>query len=91
MIIRSLEQTNNQEAIRANILHYLQHPQVVHWFAKRTTDQPFQKKLSTLVSEGKPEEAIRLCEKEVAALTRKATAASTIQRLRSALNKLIRR
>ena len=50
MISRSLEQKENTEQIRQNILLTLADPQVVHWYAKRHPKNAFEKKTSRLVT-----------------------------------------
>ena len=49
MIFRSLEQKENTEQIRQNILLTLADPQVVHWYANRNPQNAFEKKMSRLV------------------------------------------
>ena len=58
MIFRSLEQTENVTQIRQNILETLADAQVVHWYAKRNPQTPFEKEMSSLVVSGQCEKAL---------------------------------
>ena len=64
MIFRSLEQKDNIEQIRRNILNTLADSQVVHWYAKRNPQNPFEKKISSLVVSGQGEKALAAYEKQ---------------------------
>lgn len=91
VIFRSLDQTENRDVIRDNTLSYLRHPQIVYWFAHSNHTLPFRIQLSALIADGKAEEALRLCEKEHAALSKKPAAVSIKQRLRAIVKKIIGR
>lgn len=58
MIFRSLEQKNNTEQIRQNILETLSDTQVVRWYARRNPQTPFEKEMSNLVVSGQCEKAL---------------------------------
>lgn len=58
MIYRSLEQTENAEQIRQNILEALADSQVVHWYAKREPQNTFEQKMSQLVAYNQCEKAL---------------------------------
>ena len=58
MIFRSLEQKENQEQIRANILEVLADPQVIHWYAKREPQNAFEKEMSHFVLSGQHMKAL---------------------------------
>lgn len=58
MIFRSLEQTENTDLIRENILLTLSEPQVVHWYANRTCQNTFEGQVSQLVVSGRSEKAL---------------------------------
>ncbi len=64
MIFRSLEQTENAEQIRKNILETLQDAQVVHWYAKRKPENEFEHRMSQLVISGRCSEALSRYEKK---------------------------
>lgn len=49
MIFRSLEQKDNQEQIKQNILQALAETQVVHWYAKRKPQNSFEREMSRMV------------------------------------------
>ena len=57
MIFRSLEQKENTEQIRQNILDTLADEQVVHWYAKRDPENAFEKKMSSLIISRQGEKA----------------------------------
>ena len=71
MVFHSLEQKENRELIRQNILETLSNPQVVHWFAKRNPGNEFERKVSELIVAGNVEEAVRCYKKQVAQNQRK--------------------
>jgi hypothetical protein len=52
MIFRSLEQTENTEQIRQNILEALSDPQVMHWYAKRNPENELERRTSAHVASG---------------------------------------
>ena len=58
MIFRSLEQKENTEQIRQNMLETLADPQVVHWYARRNPENAFEKKMSSLVVSSQREKAL---------------------------------
>lgn len=58
MIFRSLEQTENTEQIRQNILETLANPQVIHWYAERNPQNAFEKEMSQLVASNQCEKAL---------------------------------
>lgn len=64
MIFRSLEQRENAEQIRLNILKTLSDPQVVHWFQNREPENKFEHKLSHSVKNGHLERALSLCRRQ---------------------------
>lgn len=59
-IFRSLEQKENREQIRQNILQTLRDEQVIHWFTERNTNSSFQRKVGEMIISGDPEKALRL-------------------------------
>ena len=59
MIFRSLEQKDNTEQIRQNILETLADPQVLHWYAKRNPQNVFEQEVSQLVISGRVEKALQ--------------------------------
>ena len=65
MILRSLEQRENQKIIRYNIYTTLQNEQVCTWYTKRTCSTVFQRKISKLLSRGKYRDVLRCYEKQV--------------------------
>lgn len=58
MIFWSLEQEENQEIIRNNIIETLKNEQVIYWFAKRKTDNSFEAKVQALVISGQCDKAL---------------------------------
>lgn len=57
-IFLSLEQQDNKQKIRENILETLQNEQVIYWYINRQYANNTEKKLSKLVGTGKIEQAI---------------------------------
>lgn len=58
MIYRSLEEKENQDVIRGNILSTLQKEQVVHWFVCRETHDAFSAKIKEWMRTGEFEKVI---------------------------------
>lgn len=88
MIFRSLEQTDNKEQIRKNILETLADPQVVHWYVKRNPQKAVEKKMSSLVVSGQREKALIAYEKQQ---KRKANTGRLRSLLRSIKRRVIKR
>lgn len=65
MIVRSLEEKENQEQIRKNIGDTLQNRQVVHWFSARIPEGKFEEKMSQYIVLGEYEKALRGYEKRL--------------------------
>lgn len=63
MIFRSLEQKENRELIRNNILETLQDEQVISWFAKREPSQSFHHELKDYIVSGEYEKALQCLER----------------------------
>ena len=64
MIFRSLEQTENTEQIRQNMLRILADPQVVRWFNGRSPSDQFEKKVTDNILSGQYEAALNCYDKE---------------------------
>lgn len=58
MIFRSLEQKENRDVIRRNIIDTLQNEQVVHWFTRRKVDDRFDIKIQALIVSGEYEKVL---------------------------------
>lgn len=63
MIFRSLEQTENTEQIRQNILRVLADQQVLHWFAQRAPTSSFEECATRLVLSRQQQAALKCYEK----------------------------
>lgn len=64
MIFRSLEQTQNKEQIRKNVLDTLNNETVKQWYANRTAKNGFEERIGQLVSEGRSKEALQNYERQ---------------------------
>lgn len=82
MIFRSLEQKDNQEVIRSNILDTLRNEQVRTWYANRTMRNGFEKKVSPLVGAGKPQKALQCYRNRAAYQKRKEALLDTMAQLK---------
>lgn len=91
MIVRSLDQTQDVEVIKSNILNTLRQEQVIHWFANRTPENEFEKQVSALVVAGKVEEALRGYEKEMVRKRRRQTASDIKGLIKRGVRKIVRR
>jgi len=88
MIFRSLEQTENTELIRQNILGTLQNDLVVHWFSRRDCVSDFEQKTSSLITSGDYSAALALYEKEYKSRLKKNNHSKMISRIKSFLKHL---
>lgn len=91
VIFRSLEQTQNREDIKCNIIDTLHEEQVVYWYANRMPQDAFEKKVSALVVAGKAEEALRGYEKRLAQKRRHQTVSSVKNLIKRGLRKIMGR
>lgn len=65
MVLRSLKEKKNREAIRRNINRALSQPQVVLWYGNRKAADDFEEITSKLITEGNVEEVIKIYENYV--------------------------
>lgn len=91
MVFHSLEQTENTEQIRKNILETLVDPQVVHWYANRNPENEFEHKVSELIVSGNVQEAVRCYEKQVSKKRMKHAYQNVKSCIRRVVRKIIRR
>ena len=91
MIFRSLEQKDNQEVIRSNILDTLRNEQVRTWYANRTVKNEFDQKINTMLLAGKYDEVLRCYEKKQRQSRRNEAAAKFTNRIKGVLRRLLRR
>lgn len=89
MIYRSLEQTENQEQIRYNILETLADAQVVYWYAKRGPKNAFEREISCLVVSGESKEALSRYEKDWEKQQKSEAGKAFILRAKQAVKKLL--
>ena len=64
MVFHSLEQKENRERIRQNILDTFQDGQVIHWFTMRSTNRVFQRKVKNAIVSGEYEKALQFFERQ---------------------------
>jgi hypothetical protein len=91
MVCRSLEQTQNRDAIMQNILNTLRDEQVIHWYTNRVCRDAFEKKVSNLILAGELEAAVSEFKKKVAQNNRKKKILNIKNRIKSVIRKLIGR
>ena len=89
MIFRSLEQTENAEQIRQNILRVFADQQVVQWFSKRTHADRFEKKVSDLINCGQAETALAYCEEKAKRVNRHKRTRDLFQRGKGFIKKIL--
>lgn len=91
MIFRSLEQSEDREAIRKNILETLRNEQVIHWFASRTPEDNFEKEMSALVAAGDAEKALHGYEKNLILKNKRARVGAVGNNMKRLIRKVIGR
>lgn len=91
MIYRSLDQTQNQDIIRQNILTTLRDPQVVYWYEKRQCRDAFDEKIKTLVVSGEAESALSAYEKKAEQRHRHQKRLNMKNRMKGYLKGILRR
>ena len=91
MIFRSLEQKDNIEQIRQNILETLAEPQVVHWYAKRNPENAFEKKMSSQVVSGQREKALLGYEKKQNKQRKQEARRASLYRAKQTVKKILGR
>lgn len=89
MIFKSLEQKENREQIKKNILDALRDESVIHWFAKRMSDGSFEKKMSDYVVSGRREKALNCCEKHAKKIKRERMIRYLSEKMKSRLKKVL--
>lgn len=89
MIFRSLEQRDNKELIRRNILDTLNNDTVKAWYTKRTAKNSFEEKMRDLVGLGRSEDAIRCCERQAAMQKMKATVVKVFNSIKYRIKKVL--
>ena len=89
MIFRSLEQTENAEQIRQNILRVLADQQVVQWFSKRTPTDRFEKKVSDLINCGQAETALAYYEEKAKRVNRHNRSSDLFRRRKGFIKKIL--
>ena len=89
MIFLSLEQTENTEQIRQNILKTLADPQVVHWYARRNPQTPFEKEMSNLVVSGQCEKALSGYKKKWENTQKKAAEKALVFKVKQVIKKVL--
>ena len=87
MIIRSLEQTEKKEEIRANIEKIVKHKTVLEWFEKREIINDHDKKVNQYILNGDTEGLLVLYTKTIKARSRKRGMDLIKQKLYSVLRK----
>ena len=90
MIFLSLEQTENADQIRNNIIETLQHELVIHWFSGRESQNSFEKVLSQCIAEHKLEQAFCLCKKQQKANKRREACTRLVARAKGLLRRIAR-
>lgn len=91
MIFRSLEQKDDRETIRNNMMDILKNEQVIYWFAKRTPESDFDQQISKLIEAGKLEQALNSYEKRMAQNRRRKAVVSMKHRIKRGIRKIVRR
>ena len=91
MIYRSLEQTENTEQIRQNILETLADSQVMHWYTKRDLANGLERSASQLVGSKEFERALKVYEKEWAAKQKKQAMKNVLAKAKQAVKKILGR
>lgn len=91
MIFRSLEQKQNREQIRQNILDTLQNEQVIHWFAKRQPVDDFEREMSRCVTTEEFQKALQGYETRVKVRTLRRHLSKWISRAKQIVKKLMGR
>ena len=89
MIFRSLEQTENTEQIRQNILETLADAQVVHWYAKRSPQNDLERKVSLLVETGQYEKTLAVYGKALEAKKNKQRTSRVVATAKKFIKKVI--
>lgn len=90
MVYRSLEQKENLNVIRNNILQTLQNEQVRKWFTKRARVNSFDKKISELIAKGNAVEALHCYEKKVIQRKRNSAFSKLVNCIKYGLMKICR-
>lgn len=88
MIFRSLEQTENKEQIRQNILQVLADQQVIQWFSKRIPKDRFEKKVSNLIHSDQAETALTYYEEKGKHVSRHKLSGDLFQRGKRIIKKI---
>lgn len=88
MIFRSLEQENLRNEIERNILNTLKKDVVIDWYAERSPEKPFDKKMSQLVTSGKPEKALSCYKKKAKQKRRQMHLARNINCIKQGLREI---
>lgn len=91
LIYLSLEQTENRDAIRQNIIDTLRNERVIHWYANRQPQDHFEEKVRELVTSGNPEEALRAYEEKAAQKRRQQTDRNFKIRMKRGLQSVLRK
>ena len=89
MIFRSLEQKENREQIRENILDVLKNEQVIHWYSKRIPANRFEKTATSLVIAGHYSKALYHYSKELASKQKKQHIDRVIHGIKNRLKKVL--
>lgn len=91
MIFRSLEQTENKEKIRRNILDTLRNETVKGWYNGRTAQNEFEEKTSKLMSMGCYEDVIRCYEWQFRKQRMKSTCVKVLGIIKHGIKKVLGR
>lgn len=91
MIFRSLEQTENMEAIKRNILDILRDEQVIQWYTKRMSENAFEQRVRDLIIAGKIEEAMHSYKKRLAQKRRHQRVANVKNLVKRGMRRIIAR
>lgn len=91
MIYRSLQQTEDRDAINEQIFITLRDEQVIHWYQNRLPQNAFETKANALVVEGKVEAALHHYEKKAARDRRRNAVHKSIFYIRNCVKVVISR
>lgn len=91
IIYRSLEQQENREIIRSNILEALQNAQVIQWFTRWKPNDSVEHTIRRAIVSGDCEKALKLYAKKAAQKRRKQALRDIIGRIKQCVKKVLGR
>lgn len=91
MIYRSLEQKQNRETIKENILSTLRDAQVIEWYTKCPPQNAFETKVNALVVAGDAEAALQVYKKKASQKRRRKALLNCKTRMKNGLRGMLRR